>query len=231
MQTALASPEVKTFSDLCVRLSKLPIDDESRKEYADVSKRSGDFMPLDRYIAQTYQQAALYLIAKEKGVDMSLSAIRKRLSDSIIWKSMKPELDKVTRHYQLYTTPADNAGLLSPGDPIWFDVYTDDKGAIFGWAHTDAPQHFTTIIVNGMQKTVGDCTISGAVVELMAYQDLIARKPMTRFAVRYKDGPLANREGTLSADKGLKIRNGMVFDVSIEKNGTAPKKRPEGGCE
>jgi hypothetical protein len=36
VQAALAAPEVRTFGDFCVRVSKLPIDEKNRKRYADV---------------------------------------------------------------------------------------------------------------------------------------------------------------------------------------------------
>lgn len=75
------------------------------------------------------------------------------------------------------------------------------------------PHREFIIIVNGQRKTVSTVRVTYEQVVALAYptppsgQDLL-------YAVTYDNGPHCNPEGTLSAGQSVKVKNGMIFNVT-----------------
>ncbi len=132
-EAALSAPDVHTVREFFTRLSEQPISATYRRWFADVEKREAEFDSLEKHIAEFYEQAAHYQEAKKTGLDMSRQAIRKRLAARIKWKTGAPALDRVTREYQLYTSLPTAAERTRQWGPVWFEIFTDDRGELLGW--------------------------------------------------------------------------------------------------
>jgi len=78
-----------------------------------------------------------------------------------------------------------------------------------------APPHKVdhVIIVNARRKTVSGRKISFAQVVKLAFPDG-PPSPQTIYTVAYSNGPPRNPEGKMVAGQTVKIRDGMVFDVT-----------------
>jgi Multiubiquitin len=81
--------------------------------------------------------------------------------------------------------------------------------------HLIQDEHFYSeavffIIVNGQNKMVTK--------KLLAYDELVALaftpQPDFQYTITYRRGPHSNREGSLVEGKTIKIKNGMIFNVT-----------------
>lgn len=72
--------------------------------------------------------------------------------------------------------------------------------------------HAITIIVNGQKKHVVGRKVSFEALVVLAYGSEDAG-PNIVYSITYERGPRVNPEGTLSAGRSVKVRNGMVFNV------------------
>jgi hypothetical protein len=81
----------------------------------------------------------------------------------------------------------------------------------FYTAHPHKVEH--AIIVNARRKTVTGRKISFEQVVRLAFPDG-APSPQTVYTVAYSNGPPRNPEGKMIAGQTVKIRDGMVFDVT-----------------
>lgn len=87
---------------------------------------------------------------------------------------------------------------------------------------TDGPVFITrsaeskeyTIIVNGRRKVVNKPKLSFGEIVALAY-DPVPTGPNIYFTVTYQHGHPANPEGSLTAGRTVKIKNGMVFNVTV----------------
>jgi hypothetical protein len=66
------------------------------------------------------------------------------------------------------------------------------------------------VIVNGQKKMVTKKLLSYDEVVSLAF----APQPNFQYTITYRKGPHSNREGTLVEGRTIKIRNGMVFNVT-----------------
>jgi len=78
-------------------------------------------------------------------------------------------------------------------------------------AHPHKIEHF--IIVNARRKTVTGRKISFEKVVKLAFPDG-PPTPQTVYTVAYSNGPPRNPEGKMVAGQTVRIRDGMVFDVT-----------------
>jgi hypothetical protein len=101
-----------------------------------------------------------------------------------------------------YESPADEP--IDDDEPIVFH-----DGPVFT---VREPSQAITIIVNGQKKHVVGRMISFEALVVLAYGTDDAG-PTIVYAITYERGPGANPEGTLSAGRSVKVRNGMVFNV------------------
>jgi hypothetical protein len=69
------------------------------------------------------------------------------------------------------------------------------------------------IIVNGRQKTVDKRKLTFDDLVKLAY-DPVPTGPDVGFVITFSHGPRHNPEGTLSEGSAVRIKNGMVFDVT-----------------
>ena len=77
--------------------------------------------------------------------------------------------------------------------------------------HLHPPEH--QIIVNARPKTVAGRKISFERVIKLAFPGG-PPTPQTVYTVAYGNGPPKNREGTMVTGQNVRIKNGMVFDVT-----------------
>jgi hypothetical protein len=68
------------------------------------------------------------------------------------------------------------------------------------------------IIVNGKRKTWEKSTISYSEVVDLAFPP--PHKDTEFFTVQYSHGPEVNRQGTLVEGQTVKVKSGMIFDVT-----------------
>ena len=78
--------------------------------------------------------------------------------------------------------------------------------------HSGPPKVYT-IIVNGRKKEVSTKTLSFDQVVALAYNP-VPVGPNVQFSVTYRKGPRKNPEGTLTEGETVRIKDGMIFDVS-----------------
>lgn len=69
------------------------------------------------------------------------------------------------------------------------------------------------IIVNGRQKIVTEKELSFEEIVALAF-DNPPTGPNIMFTITYRKGPHQNHEGTLLEGKTIKIKNGMIFNVT-----------------
>lgn len=69
------------------------------------------------------------------------------------------------------------------------------------------------IIVNGKQKTTVETSLSFEEVVKIAFEKP-PEGPQTLFTVTYRNGPKQNPEGTLTAGHKVRVKKGMVFNVT-----------------
>ena len=78
--------------------------------------------------------------------------------------------------------------------------------------HSGPPPEFT-IIVNGKQKTVKGESVSYSEVVQLGFKDP-PTGPNISFSITYEDGPHANPQGSLSEGGHVKVKDGMIFNVT-----------------
>jgi hypothetical protein len=67
--------------------------------------------------------------------------------------------------------------------------------------------------VNGRKKEVSTKTLSFDQVVALAFNP-VPVGPNVQFSVTYRKGPHKNPEGTLTEGQTVRIKDGMIFDVS-----------------
>jgi hypothetical protein len=70
-----------------------------------------------------------------------------------------------------------------------------------------------TIIVNGREKKVNDDELSFRQIVGLAFDSPPSGENIV-FTITYRNGPRENPEGSLYEGKSVKIRSGMVFNVT-----------------
>jgi hypothetical protein len=81
--------------------------------------------------------------------------------------------------------------------------------------YLDQGEHFYSeqiffIIVNGQKKTITKKLLSYDEVVALAFE----AAPNFDYTITYRKGPNSNKEGSLVAGQFVKIRNGMIFNVT-----------------
>ena len=124
------------------------------------------------------------------------------------------------------TTGADlyALGAVEPGFVLYRDATGPDEDEPIGNGseevrlkngdhfHTGPPKTYT-VYVNGQPKVVTTKTVT-----FSALVDLAFPTPPTGsnilYTISYEDGPSANLEGALQAGGSVKVKNGMIFNVT-----------------
>jgi hypothetical protein len=78
--------------------------------------------------------------------------------------------------------------------------------------HSGLPKVYT-IIVNGRKKEVSTKTLFFDQVVALAFNP-VPVGPNVQFSVTYRKGRRKNHEGTLTEGETVRIKDGMIFDVS-----------------
>jgi hypothetical protein len=78
--------------------------------------------------------------------------------------------------------------------------------------HSGPPKEFT-IIVNGRKKEVSTKTLSFDQIVALAFSP-VPVGPNVMFTITYRKGPHKNPEGTLTEGGSVRIKDGMIFDVT-----------------
>jgi hypothetical protein len=76
-----------------------------------------------------------------------------------------------------------------------------------------APHREFTIIVNGRKKVVTKKRLTFNEIVALAF-DPVPTGPNIMFTVTYRHGPDANPEGTLIEGGSVKVKDGMIFNVT-----------------
>jgi hypothetical protein len=80
--------------------------------------------------------------------------------------------------------------------------------------HDQGPANQFSIIVNGEEKVAPSREISFEQVVSLAYDGKPPQGPNWTFTVTFRRGEDSNREGTLVAGQTVKVKKGMVFNVT-----------------
>jgi len=115
-------------------------------------------------------------------------------------------------------------GHVQPGMELFREVTGDqedpevDNGPEV--VHLDQDEHFHTgrpkvykIIVNGRRKEVPTKTLTFDQVVALAFNP-VPSGPNVQFTVTYRKGPRKNREGSMTEGETVRIKDGMIFDVT-----------------
>ncbi len=78
--------------------------------------------------------------------------------------------------------------------------------------HSGKPKVYK-IIVNGRQKEVSTKTLSFDQVVALAFNP-VPSGPNVQFTVTYRKGPRKNHEGSMTEGETVRIKDGMIFDVT-----------------
>ena len=70
-----------------------------------------------------------------------------------------------------------------------------------------------TIFVNGRKKVVNSMELSFSEIVALAFENPPSG-PNIIFTITYRRGPRPNPEGTLVEGESVKIKNGMIFNVT-----------------
>lgn len=76
-----------------------------------------------------------------------------------------------------------------------------------------AHKHSYTVVVNGQQKTVETDELTFDQVVALAF-DPVPSGPNVMFTVTYRRGHGEKPEGTLTEGESVKVKEGMIFDVT-----------------
>ncbi|HZT17061.1 MAG TPA: multiubiquitin domain-containing protein [Gaiellaceae bacterium] len=77
----------------------------------------------------------------------------------------------------------------------------------------EGAHHSYTIVVNGQQKTVEAGELSFDQVVALAF-DPVPTGPNVMFTITYRRGHGDKPEGTLTEGQSVKVKDGMIFDVT-----------------
>lgn len=77
----------------------------------------------------------------------------------------------------------------------------------------EGSHHSYTIVVNGQQKTVEAGELSFDQVVALAF-DPVPTGPNVMFTITYRRGHGDKPEGTLTEGESVKVKEGMIFDVT-----------------
>jgi Multiubiquitin len=111
-------------------------------------------------------------------------------------------LGKIAPHRELFREEdGDREDILVPKDDSKIQLVEDEH------FYSESIFH---IFVNGQKKTVTNKILSYADVVAIAFTP----QPEFKYTITYRKGPRSNRKGTLDEGQSVKIKNGMVFDVT-----------------
>jgi hypothetical protein len=115
-------------------------------------------------------------------------------------------------------------GNMQPGMELFREVTGDredpevDNGPEV--VHLKQDEHFHSgepkvykIIVNGRQKEVSTKTLTFDQVVALAFNP-VPVGPNVQFTVTYRKGPRENHEGSMTEGETVRIKDGMIFDVT-----------------
>jgi hypothetical protein len=115
-------------------------------------------------------------------------------------------------------------GNVQPGMELFREVTGDredsevDNGSES--VHLEQDEHFHSgkprvykIIVNGRQKEVSTKTLTFDQVVALAFNP-VPSGPNVQFTVTYRKGPRKNHEGSMTEGETVRIKDGMIFDVT-----------------
>jgi hypothetical protein len=115
-------------------------------------------------------------------------------------------------------------GNVQPGMELFREVTGDredsevDNGSES--VHLEQDEHFHSgkprvykIIVNGHQKEVSTKTLTFDQVVALAFNP-VPSGPNVQFTVTYRKGPRKNHEGSMTEGETVRIKDGMIFDVT-----------------
>lgn len=115
------------------------------------------------------------------------------------------KLGKIGDHSELFKeVGGDHEDELIRNDDAKVDIKEDD--------HFYSEKDFI-IIVNAQKKVATKRELTFAEVVALAFHP-VPVGPSVMFTIVYRNGPHANPEGTLLEGNSLKIKNGMVFNVT-----------------
>ncbi|MGE0764238.1 MAG: multiubiquitin domain-containing protein [Bdellovibrionales bacterium] len=103
--------------------------------------------------------------------------------------------------------------LVIGGDHEDVPVPRDDQEIILNQDDHLYSQKEITIIVNGKKKETVETSLSFDELVKMAFESP-PYGPNTLFTITYRHGPKKNPEGTLVAGHSVRIKKGMVFNVT-----------------
>lgn len=75
------------------------------------------------------------------------------------------------------------------------------------------PHKPTTIVVNGRERSVTTDFLSFEEIVVLAF-DPVPVGPNVTFTVTYRKGPKERPQGTLTPGNSVKVKKGMVFNVT-----------------
>ena len=114
-------------------------------------------------------------------------------------------LGKVSAHRELFReVDGDREDSLVPNDETTVRLKRDE--------HFYSEKDFR-IIVNGRQKVVTTRELSFKEIVALAFSP-VPVGPNVMFTITYRKGPDKNPEGTLTEGATVKIKDGMIFDVT-----------------
>lgn len=71
-----------------------------------------------------------------------------------------------------------------------------------------------TIVVNGRRKAVDEKVLSFDEIVHLAFDDPPTGEFIC-FTITYRRGPRGNQQGTVDEGESVKIKNGMIFNVTV----------------
>jgi hypothetical protein len=117
-------------------------------------------------------------------------------------------------------------GHVQPGYDLFREVKGDKEDPIIENdaepIHLKEDEHFHsgpvqprkfTIIVNGQQKVVTTRTVTFGEIVKLAFSTPPAGANIL-YTVSYEDGPRVNPQGSMKEGQTLKVKNGMIFNVT-----------------
>ncbi|MBX5167029.1 hypothetical protein HJB87_26860 [Rhizobium sp. NZLR4b] len=115
------------------------------------------------------------------------------------------KLGDIGPHKELYReVPGDGEDQLVPRDNARLDLKQDEHFY---------SQKAVTIVVNGEAKETSEIRLSFDEAIALAFGSA-PTGPNIVFTIAYRKGPAQNPKGTLVKGETVKIKNGMVFDVT-----------------
>jgi len=118
-------------------------------------------------------------------------------------------LGKVPAGFELYReVTGDQEDKVIPSGPETVDLKEDEH------FHSDPPEKKEiTIIVNGQKKVVTTKTVTFDEIVKLAFPTPPTGANIL-YTISYEDGPPANPQGSLKEGGTVKVKNGMIFNVT-----------------